>query len=334
MAIRNFMVASLLFCAACTGAETAIKTAPTPVDPGPKQIALTYDDAPLGDGPIYTGTERTQAFIEQLDAAGSGPVAIFVTTRGLDQADGQTRIQAYADAGHRIANHSDQHIWASRTDIEAYIADIDAAERKLEGFDHRRPWFRFPFLDEGGMGEDNKDAVRRDAYRAALDARGLISGYVTVDTFDWHLDRLWSRAVQNGDRVDQAALSRVYVDMVVDAAAHYDALGQQVLGRRPVQVLLLHENDLAARFTADVIRALRADGWEIVDPDLAFADQIAAQIPETRFSGMGRISALAADAGLWERGVIDHWSASEQGIDDKVADYGAFVSDASENMTE
>lgn len=328
MAIRALMIAAALLVTACSPPESKTEIDHTPAGPGPKQIALTYDDAPLGDGPIYSGAERTAAFIEQLQAAESGPVAVFVTTRGFDQPDGRDRITAYAEAGHRIANHSDQHVWSSRTNTDLYIADIDTAEAKLAGFDNRRPWFRFPFLDEGGMGEANKDAVKRDAYRDALEARGLISGYVTVDTYDWHLDRLWSQALQNGDTVDKAALSQVYVDMVLDAAEHYDALGQRVLGRRPIQVLLLHENDLAASFTADMIAALRADGWEIVDPDLAFADPIAAQLPETQFSGMGRISALAADAGLWDRGVLDHWSASEQGIEDKVTAYGAFVSAA------
>ncbi|MEM7327983.1 MAG: polysaccharide deacetylase family protein [Pseudomonadota bacterium] len=294
------------------------------VEAAPKQIALTYDDAPLGDGPRYSGADRTDALIAQLAAAETGPVAIFVTTKGFELDQGAARIEAYAAAGHRIANHSDQHMWSSRTATEDYIADIDRAEAKLAGFDNRRPWFRFPFLDEGGMGEANKTGEKRDAYRAALAERGLISGYVTIDTYDWHLDRLWSQAIKDGRSVNMKALSSVYVDMVVDAAAHYDALGQRVLKRQPVQVLLLHENDLAASFTTDLVAALRADGWEIVDPDIAFADPLVDDIPETLFSGMGRISALAADQGLRDRGTLDHWGVSEIEIETRALDAGAF----------
>jgi len=47
------------------------------------------------------------------------------------------RITDYAEAGHLIANHSDTHPWASQTEIETYIADIDSAEQKLESFDKR-----------------------------------------------------------------------------------------------------------------------------------------------------------------------------------------------------
>jgi len=175
------------------------------------------------------------------------------------------------------------------------------------------------------MGEANASGEKRDALRDALDERNLISGYVTIDTYDWHLDRLWARAAQNSERVDMNALGKVYVDMVLDAARHYDALGQRVLDRRPVQVLLLHENDLAASFTADLIQALRADGWEIVDPDAAFSDQISNQLPKTQFSGMGRISALAADKGWRDRGTLDHWSVSETAIEARVQTENVFT---------
>ena len=290
-----------------------------------KKIALTYDDAPQGNGPIYTGAERTRALIDQLSEAQTGPVAIFVTTRGLDKDEGRERIAAYAQAGHLIANHSDQHMWASRTSVEDYTADIDRAELKLKEFENRRPWFRFPYLDEGGMGEANRDGVKRDALRAALEARGLMSGYVTIDTYDWHLQSLWTAAKRKDVAVDMQRLSQLYTNMVLDAVNHYDALGQEVLGRRAPQVLLLHENDLAAHFTRDAVKALRQDGWQIISPDEAFDDPIATQLPRTQFSGMGRISALAADAGLRGRDVYSHWSASEAEIEARAAAMGLFT---------
>ena len=290
-----------------------------------KRIALTYDDAPLGDGPSMSGDERTAALIDQWEKADTGPVAIFVTTKGMDTDSGQARIRAYADAGHLIANHSDTHPWASQLDVEAYLADIDTAEAKLDGLPNRRAWFRFPFLDEGGYGED-RDAARnrRDALRAGLSERGLMSGYVTVDTYDWHLDRLWKGAVTSNRPVDMDALEATYVAMVVDAAEHYDLLAQQALGRRPTQVLLLHENDLAAHFTEAAVDGLRQAGWEIISPDTAFADPIAGSEPQTLFSGMGRVAAMASDTGLTGAEVFDHWSASETDITERAQALGAF----------
>ena len=140
-------------------------------DTSTKRIALTYDDAPRGDGHRFTGPERTAAFIAQLSAAETGPVAMFITTRGMDTPEGKQRVADYAAAGHLIANHTDQHTWASSTPTEDYIADIDLAEQKLAGLPNRRAWFRFPYLDEGVYGEDNQDGVKRNALRAALAER-------------------------------------------------------------------------------------------------------------------------------------------------------------------
>ena len=289
-----------------------------------KRIALTYDDAPLGAGPMFSGKERTRALIAQLDTVKTGPVAMFVTTGGFDSPGGRERVKAYADAGHLIANHSHSHMWAGRVTAEAYIADIDLAEKNLTGFKHRRAWYRFPYLDEGAQGRDEPDFEKRDRLRRALSARSLKNGYVTVDTYDWHLDRLWQAAVKNGEYVDMQALSKVYSDMILDAANHYDDMAKTVLGRRPAHVLLLHENDLAARFTIDAVKALRADGWIIIHPDEAFADPLADLIPETGFSGQGRLAALAADAGLMGAEVYTHWSADKDGIESKLAEAGVF----------
>jgi len=317
MSLQRLFLVFFVCLSACTHHQA--KT-----DYGTKRIVLSFDDAPRGDGPRFTGEARTKALIVQLTEAETGPVAMFVTTQGFNALLGKQRILDYVNAGHIIANHSDKHMWASRTDIADYIADIDLASRKLEDVPNIRAWYRFPFLDEGGFGKHNRDGLRRDALRSALDERGLINAYVTIDTYDWHLEQMWSNAVEDERTIDMSQLSKLYVAMVLDAVNHYDALAIEVLGRRPAQVLLLHENDLAASFTVDMVHALRDEGWTIIHPDEAYSDPIAKQIPETLFSGMGRVAALAADKGLRGADVFDHWSASENGIAEKADQFGVF----------
>ncbi|WP_298915357.1 polysaccharide deacetylase family protein [uncultured Algimonas sp.] len=314
----------LLFLGGGIAASAQTGMAQTEPDPGSKRIALTYDDAPRGDGRLFTGADRTEALLDQWDKAGTGPVAIFATTRGLDR-DGRARLQAYGQAGHRIANHTDTHPWASRTSVGEFIADTDRAETLLEGLPNRRPWFRFPYLDEGGYGEDRIAArAKREALRQALSERGLRNGYVTVDTYDWHLDSLLQQALKDGRAVDEDALGRVYADMVVDAAAHYDRMAMDVLGARPAQVLLLHENDIAALATHRMVAALRRAGWTIIDPDEAYADPALQAAPDTLFSGMGRLAAIARESGRAGADDFDHWSADEAGIEARVAAEKAF----------
>lgn len=282
---------------------------------GEKRIAITYDDAPRGDGGLYSGDERTAQLIRVLDSVNSGPVAFFVTSRGIDANNGAARLAAYAAAGHILANHSHSHLWAHRTSAEEYLADISLAQGYLAAYQNTRPWFRFPYLDEGRRPDHIKDLAK------GLQDRGLINGYVTVDTYDWHIERRFQEALRDGKAIDYDALGRLYIKMCLDAAEYYEALAQETLGGSPVHVLLLHENDLAARFSGDLIVALREAGWEIVSPDVAFQNPLPE--PLTRLTSQGRVAALAIDAGQPARSIV-HWGIEEESIDAALEESSAF----------
>src|SRR5690606_27074212 len=137
----------------------------------------------------------------------------------------------------------------------------------------------------------------RDALRAALKERGLINGYVTIDNFDWAIDGLASKAIEDGRTIDRAALGKLFVETIVDTANFNDRIARETLGRSPIHVLLLHETDLSALFVADMVAGLRADGWQVVTMDEAYADPLARMEPDTLYLGGGRVTALAAAAG-------------------------------------
>lgn len=256
-----------------------------------KRIAFSFDDVPRHAGAFFTPDERARELIAALRRGGVTQAGFFVTTGNLDKPDGaggEARIAAYVAAGHVIANHSHSHQWLHRTEAAAYIADIDRAAAWLRGRPGLRPWYRFPYLDEG-----RRDLARRDALRAALRERGLFNAYVTIDNYDWHLDARASRAKREGRAVDMDALRRLYVETLVGAANFTDRLAVETIGRSPAHVILLHETDLAALYIDDLAAALRADGWEIITIDEAYRDPIAAVEPDTWFLNAGRVAALA-----------------------------------------
>ncbi|MBD0426650.1 polysaccharide deacetylase family protein [Aquisalinus flavus] len=255
-----------------------------------KRIALTYDDAPMGDRQMG-GEDRAALLVDGLAQAGVEQAAFFVTTDGIDSPTRLARIQNYAAAGHVIANHSHSHPWLREVTAQDYLADIDMAEAMLAVFENRRAWFRYPFLNEA------PDLEKRDGVREGLAQRGLANGYVTVDTYDWYLDGLYQTALGDGEAVCEANLGRLYTDMIVDAANFYDEAARDYLGRPVAHTLLLHENDIAAMFITDLVAALEADGWQIITADEAYEDPIAAIQPDTQFLGMGRVAALASLAG-------------------------------------
>lgn len=261
-----------------------------------KQIALSFDDVPRHAGAFFASDERAQRIIAELKKAKAPQAVFFVVPGAIGQGDGvggAERIAAYVAAGHVIANHSNSHKRLSTTDTAAYLADIDAAEVWLKGRPGYRPWFRFPFLDEGG-----KDKAKRDALRHGLAARGLRNGYVTAESSDWHLESLTREAVQAGKTIDRKALGDLYVSWHVEAADFADAMMRRVTGRQPVQMLLLHETDLAALHIGDLVRALRNAGWTVVSADTAYADPIGKEMPDTPAANGTLTEALAWAAGV------------------------------------
>ena len=261
-----------------------------------KRIALTYDDVPREPGAFFAVEVRQKMLIDSLKRAGVAQAAIFVTTEHFEEPygrNGAARIAAYTDAGHVIANHSYAHEPLSSMSVRAYLADIDLAQSWLAGRAGLRPWFRFPYMDEG-----NASRAKHRAVMQGLVARGLTNGYVTVDAHDWTIDDLVTEANRKGQRIDFAAVEKLWTGHIVAAADFYDALARRVLGRSPVHNLLLHETDLAAMYTPALVAALKADGWTIVTADEAFADPLAGEQPHTPPFIGSRIAMLAADRGI------------------------------------
>jgi len=261
-----------------------------------KRIALSFDDTPRHAGAFMTPDARAKMLVQALRKARVEQAVFFVTTGNLDKpgtGNGAANIARYVKAGHVIANHSFAHKRLSGMAAADYLADLDRAGAWLKGQPGYRPWFRFPFLDEGG-----KDKAKRDALREGLAARGLSNGYVTAEASDWNIEGLAAAAKQAGKTIDMKALRDLYVESHVEAAEYYDALAVKVSGRSPAHVMLLHETDIAALFIGDLVAALRANGWEIVTADAAYADPIRLLRPDTPFAQGTLTEALA-----WEKGL-------------------------------
>ena len=261
-----------------------------------KRIAFTFDDVPRGRGAFFTPDERTKRLIAGLHKAGVKQAAFYLVPGQIGHDDGiggEKRIAAYVAAGHVIADHSFTHPHLNELSVADYMANVDKAEAWLKGREGRRPWFRYPFLDEGG---DDKTKV--EAVRTALKARGLRNGYATVDGSDWNIESLTAEAVKAGKRMDMDALRKLYVETMVGAADFADQLARKTWGRQPAQVIVLHETDIAALYIADLGAALRKDGWTIITADEAYADPISKREPNVP-SANGTLVELAA----WERGL-------------------------------
>lgn len=275
--------------------ETLAK--PGPVAASDKRIAFSFDDAPRAKGAFLEPGERPRLLIEALRTAGIEQAVFFINPGRITATDkDDAHIAAYAKAGHLLANHTAHHLGLSEVSAEKFLADIDAAEAWLKDKPNYRPWFRFPFLDEG-----RKDTAKRDAVRKGLKKRGLMNAYVTVDASDWYMEEQAIAAADSGKLMDWNALRDLYVESYVESADFSDDLARRTLGRVPVQMVLLHETDLAAMFVDDLAAALKVDGWTIVTADEAYRDPIAYMEPDVDFADGTRTQMLAAERHIGKR---------------------------------
>jgi peptidoglycan-N-acetylglucosamine deacetylase len=257
-----------------------------------KRIAFSFDDVPLADGGLLANAQQRTAMLVEGLAQAEVPQAVFFVVAGQIGhpliPHGERRIAAYTGAGHVIANHGFDHLALADTPLDEYLADVDRATAWLSGRPGYRPWFRYPYLDEG-----DTDPAKRAALRRGLVERGLSNGYVTVRSTDYHLDGLAGQA----PGVDRAALRDLYVELLLGSADFYDRMAVRAIGRSPAHVMLLHANDLNALFIADVAAAFRRAGWDIVGADEAYQDPIAeGQGDEWNVSG--RVVAMSFATGV------------------------------------
>jgi peptidoglycan/xylan/chitin deacetylase (PgdA/CDA1 family) len=271
------------------------------------QIALSFDDAPWGDGIIFSGPERTDRLINQLEKIGVPQVVFFCVTEKLPYHQGYVRLKRYAAAGHLIGNHSHSHNRPGDFGAASYIADIEQAHDSLRQYSTFTPWYRYPMLNEG------KTIPVRDSVREALNSLGYSNGYVTVDTWDWYIDKKCRDAAKDGLAIDTVALGRIYVETLREAVQFYDNMARDVLGYSPKHILLLHENDLAALFVDDLVNLLREQGWEIISPTEAYNDPLANRVPDVLYNNQGRVAAVAVELGY--EGPLRHASENAEYID-------------------
>lgn len=266
-------------------------SAPGPL--GGPTFAVTIDDFRIEDGPIMTGAMKHRAILDALGGAGL-QAAGFVTGKHVDSDEGRTYLRAWVDAGHAIGNHTYRHPYYGGADPGDLGADIDRNAQLIGGYATVRPWFRFPYLNEG------RTAASRDRMRTVLRERGLINAHVTIDASDWYVAQRLTERLSREPDADLAPYREYLVSHLLDRALFYDQLARDLLGYSPPHTLLLHHNLTTALFLPAILGAFRARGWRAIDADAAFAHPVFQSRPDITPAANGLIWQLAKADGRFE----------------------------------
>lgn len=259
------------------------------------KIAFSFDDGSVNDMPGYKLEEWNEMLLKTLEKNHIKSV-LFVKGGNMSGDKGEYVISSWDNAGHKIANHTYSHknFNNDKVTLEYYENDFlinDTIVRKYKNF---YPYFRFPFLKEGNTKE------KIDGFRQFLTAQGYSNGHVTIDNSDWYISsRLVDRLKENA-QADISGYRQYYVEHLFDHAQFYDSLSTALTGRKISHVILLHHNLAAALFLNDAIEYFKTNGWEIMDTDEAFKDEIYKNEPANIPAGESLIWALAKQSGKFE----------------------------------
>lgn len=278
------------------------------------EIAFTFDDAPTPDSSAMTGMQRTSKIISQLKHNSVDGAIFFVLGKSINE-QSTLRLQQYINAGFDLGNHSYNHDSANKTPSDDFLIDSYRTHLKLKSVTTNIQFYRFPYLHYGDTTE------KRNAILNGLKELNYKIGYVTIDNFDWYINSLYLKAVEQNKPIDLENLSRLYVDTLWDAIQFYDQAALKYLGYSPKHVLLLHENDLAALFLDDLIAKIRDENWKIISPQEAYADKrLQASGDNFAFFKQGRVAAMAHAKGIKQE-LLRHPSENTTYLDQRFKDY-------------
>lgn len=271
------------------------KDSPTALPQEKPKVAFTFDDGSTSDMPNYRLEEWNQLILDNLEKHKVKAV-LFAAGSFLQGAKGDYILSSWNNAGHKIGNHTFTHpnLNSNEISLEKFEGELLKNDSLIRQYSNYYPFFRFPYLKEGNTVE------KRDGFRKFLRANGYNIGHVTIDASDWYVNSRLIKRLRDDPDADISGFKQFYIDHIYSRALYYDSLAYQLTERKIPHILLLHHNLTSALFLDDLIQHFKNKGWEIVNADKAYKDEIYDLEPKNIPAGESLIWALAKQTGKYE----------------------------------
>ncbi len=238
----------------------------------PKLVAITFDDLPFASATSEARSDavRVNKSIRKVLVRQRVPATGFVTEKNVQvlREDGPLMLRSWMRDGLELGNHGATHADSNDLDVTGVRQEIVAGESTIaplaKEFGRPIAFYRFAYNHVG-----NTEA-KRSAMEALLSERGYRLAASTIDTSDYLFDQAYRRAA--GNPAMQRRIEEAYLDHSRAQILYYGALNQQVLGREPPAVLVLHMNRLNAATLEPLLAIFRSEGFRFVSLDRAQAD--------------------------------------------------------------
>lgn len=284
--------------------------------PWAQEVVLAFTDT-LGRSTGLDGTARSKMLIRSMARADVNQAMFFIKTTTVNT-NTRERLDFYNETGQLLVNAGHHASMVHRQKSFAYPIDIMRANGILEPYENYHKHVNAPYL----YGNNSPELLLQ--LQTFLRERQYLPTYVTTRVHDEYMNQLYQARITSGRSVDIRALEKAYTKMIVEAVTRYDARARMMLGFSPRQVLLLHENDLAAYCIIGVIDELNKRGFRIAAPEKVFTDPVSNPYFNSGFSAAGYmtyVTGLPEEKPIWyeiananDKEVV-HTYLREQGLD-------------------
>ncbi len=278
-------------------AEDEEAAQPPQVEASKPKVSFTFDDGITQDLAAYPFEDWNEMILTALREAKVTSTFFVTGSNKLDE-KGQYLLRSWSEQGHQIGNHTYSH--PNFNDDKLTVSDFENQLLRTDKIIAKYPGyvklFRFPYLKEGN------NRAKIDGFRNILAQHDYRNGYVSIDASDWYINSELIKSIRkHGEQ--NAKLDNYkayYLQHILERAHYYEELSYKLTHRHVQHTLLLHHNLTSALFLGDLIQAFQENGWEVIDAEQAFQDDIYQSQPSTIPAGESIIWSLAKESGQYE----------------------------------
>lgn len=242
---------------------------PTPFLTTPSRVAVTIDDLPYVM-PSKTSPEDGLRYTNQINAAlqDHGITATGFAVGQHVNRQSLPALQAFADAGHTIGNHSWSHPDYGTLTRDEFHNETRQTDDILRQWIDGPRYYRFPFLREG-----ETEAAKAAATRVLAEF-GYQNVPVTIDNDEWQFNADYLAALADGDTAGAATIAQNYVTHMQERTAFFQTLAIDELGGDVDHILLIHLNRINADHLGTLLDWYAAQGWTFIPVDEALTHPV------------------------------------------------------------
>lgn len=263
----------LLMAALCCLLIACMQTHPPqssfPISTTPARVAITVDDLPYVM-PSRTTPQQGLQYARDISRAlqAHGIVATGFAVGQQINVTSRPALQAFADGGHTIGNHSWSHPDYGTLTRDAFFDETRRTHAVLEPWITGPRFYRFPFLREG------ETEATKTAATHVLAQLGYQNVPVTIDNDEWQFNADYMAAIDKGDMERAATIARHYVTHMQERTAFFQSLAMTELGADVDHILLIHLNRINADHLGTLLDWYAAQGWTFITVDTAMTHPV------------------------------------------------------------